>query len=283
MLKFEAIKLGSKILKEKCPHSHLLDSELILSKILEKRREAILTEDDCNINYIQLMKFNNLIHRRNKQEPIAYIFGKKEFWKKEFSINKDTLIPRPETELLVEQVINLNKINSPYILDIGTGSGCILLSIIDEINAAKGIGLDISYKALKVAKKNAKNLKLDKRVNFVVGFEQFKSNRKFDIIVSNPPYINSYQMNNLPLDVKKFEPTVALNGGNDGLDVIRKVIYKAVAILKIKGMLALEIGHGQYKKVSQILKNNNFREKNIVKDYKNNIRCIVSVLENKKN
>ena len=90
-------------------------------------------------------------------------------------------------------------------------------------------------------------------------------------------------MNNLPLDVKKFEPTVALNGGNDGLDVIRKVIYKAVAILKIKGMLALEIGHGQYKKVSQILKNNNFREKNIVKDYKNNIRCIVSVLENKKN
>ena len=167
-----------------------------------------------------------------------------------------------------------------YILDIGTGSGCILLSILSELKNSRGIGVDISKKATQIAVKNSIKHKLSQRAKFYKKSLTQISNYKFDLIVSNPPYINRKDIKNLDDDIKKFEPKLALDGGNDGLDVIKKVIYKSKSILKINGMLALEIGNEQFKKVSKILRNNNFNTRFLVRDYQDNIRCILAILEN---
>ena len=177
--------------------------------------------------------------------------------------------------------MSIYKNKKPFILDVGTGSGCIILSLLDKMPNAKGVGLEISKDTIKIAKINAK--KILKNHIFKVKFEHssiqnFYSKKHFDVIISNPPYIPSYEIKNLSDDVKNFEPKLALDGGKDGLDVIKKVIYKSKYILKSKGLLALEIGNGQYFKVSQILKSNFFRTKYLIKDFKNNIRCILSEL-----
>ena len=151
--------------------------------------------------------------------------------------------------------------------------------VIDEIKNSRGIGIDISRKALKVASKNIRRFKLDKKIKLCNRSIDQVYDSKFDLVVSNPPYICSNQIKYLSKDVQKYEPRIALDGGNDGLDVIRKVIYKSRNILKRKGMLALEIGYGQYNKVSQILKLQGFKDKFLVKDYQNNIRCILTKLE----
>ena len=161
-------------------------------------------------------------------------------------------------------------------LDIGTGTGCILLSILSENKKAKGVGIDISKDAIKVAKKNSLNLGLNKRANFFTKSINEIYNYKFDLIVSNPPYIKTSDIKNLSDDVKKFEPKIALDGGKDGLDVIKKIIYKSKTILKKSGLLALEVGYGQHYNVSQILKEQGFREELLVRDYRDNIRCILA-------
>ena len=224
-------------------------------------------------------EFNLLIKRRIKKEPIAYIFKEKEFWNRKFLVNYDTLIPRPETELLVEKTLEYFKNRKLHVLDVGTGSGCILLSFLEENKSSKGIGIDISSKAIRTARKNLKNFGFIDRAKFYNRSINQIYGYKFDLVISNPPYVCSNQMKNLSEDIKSYEPKIALDGGNDGLDVIKKVIYKSKSILKKKGMLALEIGNGQYRKVLDILKLNNFREKFLIKDYQDNIRCILSVLE----
>lgn len=279
MIASEVIKRGSKILKDKKILTYQLDSELILSKLLNKRRENLLVNEETIVPLKTIKNFNKLIKIRSRRQPIAYILNKKEFWNYIFYVNKYTLIPRPETELMVESVLKIYKSKRFKILDIGTGSGCILLSILAECKKASGTGLDISKNALKVAKKNAKLLDLSLRSKFVNKSISDYFPGKFDLIVSNPPYIKSPEMFKLPPDVKNFEPNIALNGGNDGLDVIKKVIYKSRSILKLNGILAIEIGNKQYKKVSQILKKNNFREKLLIKDYRENIRCVFSIMQ----
>jgi release factor glutamine methyltransferase len=278
MIISEIINTGSKILKNKNIRSHMIDSEIILSKVLNKKREFVLTSENYKISKKQIKKFNTLLKRRLNNEPMAYIFNRKEFWNTSFFINKNTLIPRPETELIVEKLVHIFQNKSPFIIDVGTGSGCILISLLEELKFAKGIGIDISRKALEIAIKNAKKSKAKKRMKFINRSISDSIDNKFDLIVSNPPYICSHQLTSLSNDIKNYEPKIALNGGKDGLDVIKKVIYKARNILKFNGMLALEIGNGQYRKVSQILKSNKFREKFLIKDYKENIRCILSVI-----
>ena len=276
----QLIKIGSDFLKKNKIKTHQIDSELILSELIGKSRENFLTNSNLKLNTSQITSFNSSILRRGvKKEPIAYILNKKEFWSLNFKIKPGILIPRPETELMVEKIVKYYKRTYPYILDVGTGSGCIIISLLKELKNSKGVAIDISKEALKTAKKNSIINNTANRIKFINSSILKLYNFKFDLIVANPPYIVRHQLKNLADDIKFFEPKLALDGGNDGLDVIRKVIYKSRKILKINGMLALEIGNGQYKKVSQILKFNNFIEKFLVKDYKNNIRSIFSILK----
>ena len=275
---FEAIKIGSNLLKEKKITSHVIDSEILLSKILDKSREEVLINPDQNICEKNILLFNKLLFRRSKYEPIAYILKEKEFWSMKFDVNKDTLIPRPETELLVDILLRVYKGKRITILDIGTGSGCIIISLLKNLNTSSGIGIDISKKAIFVAKRNALKHRLSGRIKFFNKSLEGVFYRKFDLIVSNPPYIDRKDIRNLSEDIKKYEPRMALDGGNDGLDLIKKVIYKSKNILKVKGTLALEIGHEQLKRVSKILIENNFRINNVIKDYKNNVRCLITTL-----
>ncbi len=274
----DLIDFCSKKLKENNISTHKLDSELLLSEVLNKTREEILTDLHQKIYRVQISKYYNFVNRRSSKEPIAYILQNKEFWSKNFIVSPYTLIPRPETELLVEKIVEIFKKRSLFILDVGTGTGCILLSLISELKNSKGIGIDISKKAIEIAKKNQKTLDLSDNTKFYCRSVMEINNYKFDLIVSNPPYITTRDLRNLVDDVKNFEPKLALDGGNDGLDVMRKVIYKSSNILKINGTLALEIGFGQFKQVSKILKKHNFKIRYLIKDYRDNVRCILSTL-----
>ena len=272
----DLINFGTKELIQKRIISSRLDSELLLSKILNKKREEILINLDQEICQKNFSKYKKLIIRRSQNEPVAYILEEKEFWSKIFYVNADTLIPRPETELMVEKLVNIFKGKKISILDMGTGSGCILISLLSELTNSKGLGVDISKKAIIIAKKNLRIHSMQGRIKFLNKSLDSEFYQKFDLIVSNPPYIRSNELKNLKEDIKKYEPRIALDGGNDGLDLIKKVIYKTKYILKVKGMLALEIGNEQYKKVSEILIKKNFRIEHTIQDYKDNIRSIIS-------
>ena len=272
----EIINFGSNLLKERNIPSHILDSEILLSKILNKSREEILINLDKKINKKKILAYKEYLQRRSKNEPVAYILEEKEFWSKKFNVNKGTLIPRPETELLVDKILKVYEGKKITILDIGTGSGCIVISLLSQLKESKGIGIDISKNAILTAIKNKHKYKLSNRVKFLNRSFESVFGKKFDLIVSNPPYIERKDLKNLSDDIKRYEPRRALDGGNDGLDLIKKVIYKSREILKINGTLALEIGNEQIKKVSKLLIENNFRINHVIKDYKNNIRCVLA-------
>ena len=270
------INKASQILKNHNIHSHELDAQIILSNIMGVKRESLITNNEINISKKIMEKYDSAIKRRIKKEPVAYIIGKKEFWSEDFIVNRLTLVPRPETELLIYKVINFFKNKKINILDIGTGSGYILLSILKELNFSRGIGIDISAGSIKMAKINSINLNLIHRAKFkVFDLSKFHTG-KFDLIVSNPPYIPSKDIKNLSQDIVGYEPKVALDGGLDGIDLIKKVIYKSNSLLKKNGLLALEIGFNQYRQVSAILNSCRFREINKEYDYNRNVRCIIS-------
>ena len=220
----DLINFGTKELREKKIVSSRLDSELLLSKILKKNREKILINLDKKICHKSLLKYKELIIRRSQNEPVAYLLKEKEFWSKNFFVSPDTLIPRPETELMVEKLVNIYKEKKISILDMGTGSGCILVSLLSEVQKSEGIGIDISNKALLIAQKNSKRHKVQNKIKFLNKSIDSEFNQKFDLIVSNPPYIKRKEIKNLKEDIKKYEPRIALDGGNDGLDLIKKVI-----------------------------------------------------------
>jgi len=276
MISEKIIEKASKILKNHNIQSHELDAQLILSNIMKVKREYLIINNKLAIPEKIMEKYDLAIKRRIKREPVAYITGKKEFWSDDYLVNCGTLIPRPETELLIYKIVNFFKNKKINILDIGTGSGCILLSILKELNFARGIGIDSSSKAIKTAEENSKNLKLSYRSKFkVANLEKFNLG-KYDLIVSNPPYIPSRDIKNLSKDITSYEPLTALNGGSDGLDLIKKVIYKSNHLLKKHGLLAIEIGFNQYHKVSGILRRSGFREIAKECDYNRNVRCIIS-------
>ena len=270
------IKNASEILRNHNIHSHDLDAEVIISNIMGVKRVYLITKNKIMVPEKIVKKYDIAIERRIKREPVAYIIGKKEFWSKDFIVNKGTLIPRPETEILVYKVVKYFKNKRINILDIGTGTGCILLSILKELNFARGIGIDISKKAVQIAKINSKNFNLMHRSKFKVCDLENYNIGKYDLIVSNPPYILSKDIKNLSKDIINHEPKLALDGGTDGLDLIKKVIYKSNRLLKREGLLALEIGFNQYRKVLGILKKSRFREIGKEYDYKTNVRCIIS-------
>ena len=254
-----------------------LDSEILLSNSIKRDKKHIILNPKEILNSEQLGKFKSLIERRKKGEPIAYLINKKEFWKDEFFVNKDVLIPRPDSELIIEQVLKIySKDDQLQVLDIGTGSGCILLSILKERSNFYGTGIDISKKSINVSKFNAKQLNLTNRVKFFHSSVDNFNNGKYDMIVSNPPYIEQLSLKYLEKDVVNFEPKLALSGGFDGFSKIRKVINKASILIKKNGKFILEIGFNQKNKVIKILKEEGFYVNKAIKDYGNNDRCIIS-------
>ena len=272
-----AINKAYKELKKNNIKSALLDSELLLSKAINKDRDFIILNSNQDINEKDYCYFQKLIYERSKGKPIAYLTGKKFFWKHEFEINDKVLIPRPDTEIIIEQVLNLYKNkNNIIFLDIGFGSGCILLSILKERKDFRAIGIDISKHALKLCNINAYKLGVKNRARlFKSDIDKF-SRGKYDLIISNPPYIKKLDLKYLEKDVINFEPSLALDGGLDGISEIRKVIKKSSELIKSGGKLILEIAFNQKKEVKQLLRNNSFYINSVVKDLAKNDRCIIS-------
>ena len=278
MNSIELIRLGTKILQKNSNFSAELDSELILSNILKTTREKLIIHPKKNINKISENKFNNDIKKRKLKKPIAYIIGYKEFWKQKYVTNPSVLIPRPETELIIEKVLKIFKKNeNKNVLDIGTGSGCIILSILSERKKFRGIGIDLSKHAINVAKINAKMQQFGNRIRFInTDIDNFFS-CKYDLIVSNPPYIKKSKLSSLIEDIRNFEPKLALDGGPDGFSTILKVIVKSSKLLKKKGMLFIEIDNTQVIKTKEMLKKYKFFTKDVCKDLSGNNRCIIAI------
>ena len=273
----EILNEGTKILKSSNIKSFNLDSEILLASSLKLDRPRLLLNLNKEINKDEREIFFNFIDRRKKSEPIAYILGFKEFWKNNFKINKSVLIPRPDTEIVVEEALKEIKSNeSKQILDIGTGSGCIILSVLNERKKSYGYGIDISKKAINLAKNNAKIQHIYNRIKFLHSDIDNFYFGKYDLIVSNPPYIKLSDIGVLDRDIKFFEPNLALNGGLDGYSKIRKVINKSSVLIKKDGKLILEIGFNQVINTTKILKTNGFYVNRIVKDLSRINRCIVS-------
>ena len=272
-----AVIEGANILKNSYIQTAQLDTEILMAKVLCSNREYIILNNHKDLNDNNLEYFKRLIRERANRKPIAYLLNKKFFWDSEFYVNKNTLIPRPDTEVIIEEILRLTKHkNKLNILDIGVGSGCILLTILKERKNFYGTGIDISKKSLDISKINAKNLNVDERTKFYKSDIDKFAKGKYDLIVSNPPYIKSCDLKYLESDVINFEPKLALDGGLDGLSVIRKVINKSSELIKQNGKFILEIGFDQKNKVINLLKDKGFYINSISKDLAKNDRCIVS-------
>ena len=271
-----AIIEGAKLLKSKNILSANIDSEILMAKAIKKDKNYILINLKEKVNNQNLKIFKKLIKERLRGKPIAYLINKKSFWNSDFFVTNDALIPRPDTELLIECILNYTKNkNKLNILDIGIGSGCILLSILREKKNFYGTGIDISKNTLNICKINAANLNVANRLKlFKTNVDKFTLG-KYDLIVSNPPYINKNRIKYLEMDVAKYEPLMALDGGLDGLSEIRKVINKSSELIKKNGKFILEIGFDQKNRVTNLLKRKGFYINSIKKDLANNDRCFV--------
>ena len=268
---------GSSILKKNGIKTSRLDSEILMSKAINKDRVFMILNSNQNLEKKSLNCFFDLIKKRSIGTPVSYLTGKKNFWNNEFQINKNVLIPRPDTELIIQEALKLTKNkNKLRVLDIGTGSGCLILTILKEKKNFSGIGIDISEKCLNLAKINRDNFALGNRVKFLKSDIDNFNYGKYDLIVSNPPYIKKIDLKYLERDVINFEPLIALNGGIDGLSEIRKVIYRSFKLLKSNGKLILEIGFNQKNDVKKLLKKKGFYINEVVKDLAKNNRCIIS-------
>ena len=236
---------------------NILDTRLLLAHFLGKDKLFVMTNPDFEVDNVD--GFFALLDRRAKGEPIAYIIGKVEFMSLEFKVNRHTLIPRPDTETLVELAIEQIGDGNAKFLDIGTGSGCIAVSVAKYCSNARGVAVDISSEALAMAKHNAglhnvdiEFIEMDILTDFPKG--------EFDIIVSNPPYIEEGVIPQLENNVKDYEPFGALCGGTDGLDFYKRISGEARYALKAGGMLAFEVGHTQHEAVAQIMKNDGYSD-----------------------
>ena len=272
-----AINIANTEFKKNKIKSSILDCEILMSKAMNKSREFIILNLKNEITNSNHSDFKKLVYERSKGKPIAYLTGKKYFWKYEFEINEDVLIPRPDTEIIIEQVLNIFKNKSRInFLDIGVGSGCILLSILKEKKDFLGTGIDISNECVKLSKINANKLGVNNRVKIVKSDVDNFNYGKYDLIISNPPYIKKLDLKYLDRDVINFEPKLALDGGLEGLSEIRKVIAKSSELIKKKGKLILEIAFDQKNEVIKLLKEKSFYIDDIVKDFAKNDRCIIS-------
>ena len=272
-----AITQATHQLTKKKLKSPKLDSEILMSKVIKKDRKFIILNSKVELKKNSLNNFNQLIKHRLSGKPVAYLVGWKNFWNNNFKINENVLIPRPDTEIVIEETLNLTKNKNKWkVLDVGIGSGCILLSILKEKRDFYGVGIDKCRKCIDLSKTNALNIGLKNRIKFFKTDVDNFNYGKYDLIISNPPYISRVDFNKLDKEVASFEPRIALDGGLDGLTEIRKVVSKSSELIKKNGKLILEIGFNQKEKVKKILTDKGFYINKTVKDYAKNNRCIVS-------
>ena len=268
---------ANNILKKNHIKSPELDCEILLSKVLKKDRKYIILNLNQYLKDEHYDKFKKLIFQRLAGKPIAYLIGKKDFWKYEFDISNKVLIPRPDTEIIIEETLKIFKHKKRLnILEIGVGSGCILLSILKEKKNSRGIGVDISKKCIELSKINALKLDLNNRVKFFKTDVDNFFYGKYDLVISNPPYIKKHNLKYLELDVAKYEPKLALDGGIDGVSEIIKVIDKSSKLVKKGGKLILEINFDQGNRVREFLKRKGYYINKVIKDFGKKNRCIVS-------
>lgn len=255
--------------------THELDARIILKEVLSFNDKDLILNQDFLISKNLINKINSFELRRIKGEPISKIFKKRDFFKSSFIISNDVLDPRPETELIVEIANNFIKKNKvKNILDLGTGSGCILLSVLKENKMINGLGIDLSKEAINIALKNSKKLQLDKQSNFLISNWMSSINFRYDIVVSNPPYIASSDIKKLAEDVKSYDPLLSLDGGDDGLNCYRAIAKDLKRIINKNAIIILEIGYNQSISVIEIFKKNDFK---LIKKY-NDINGLDRVL-----
>ena len=276
----ELLKKGMIALKSANIDTPQIKARLLLQYVLGMKREPLIIYDKQIVPKNKEIAYMNNIEKIRQGVPLQYITHSQEFMKMNFYINNDVLIPRPDTEVLVEEVIRIaKKINNPVILDLCTGSGAIGISIAKYVKDAKVYASDISEKALEIAKKNAKIN--DVNIEFIKS-DLFKAlpKMKFDIIVSNPPYIRKDIIRRLNIDVQK-EPIIALDGGKDGLDFYRRIVEEAPNLLKWNSYLCFEIGYDQKKDVTEIIeKSNMYYNTYHKKDLCDNDRVIITQKSN---
>ena len=270
----KALNKGYDILKSNNINSYKIDAELLLSESLKVSKEKLILNLNDVINSDDYKAYLSKLKRRLNKEPVAYILKKKEFWKNEFYINKNVLIPRPETEHLVEETLRIIPENkNKKLLEIGIGSGCLMISILKDRKSCYGIGIDSCKKAVKTAIINANLHQIKNRIKiFKTDVDNFNTG-KYDLIISNPPYIDKHKLKYL--GVSEFEPLKALDGGINGTEILMKVINKASQLLKINGKLIIEIGNNQKYKMIEFLNKNNYFINKVVKDLSNIERCII--------
>ena len=268
---------GQKILSNSSTKTSMLDAEILLCCALKRSFKEVVIDKNINIKINEINIYKDLIRRRNLGEPVAYIVKNKEFWKHSFYVDRNVLIPRPDSEIIIEEALKiLDRKDKGFILDIGTGSGCLVISLAKERPNFFYSAIDISKKAIKVAKINAKMHQLENRIKFYQSSVDNFFKGKYDLIISNPPYINKFKLKYLDKDIFGFEPLIALEGGLDGSSILNKVIKKSSSLLKVGGKLILEIGFDQKLKTMKFLKSEGFYVNKVVKDYGNNDRCIIS-------
>ena len=263
-----------------------LDCRILLGHAMGLNR-SVYPHEQIKITQKEINKFKTLIDERKKGKPVSRIINKKQFWKMNFTLNEETLDPRPDSEVIIESILKhfKDKLGNLRILDLGSGSGCLGLSILNEYKNSRGILIDASLDSLEIAKINAVDYNLFHRSKFI-NLNWFKKewtkellqnieNKKFDIIISNPPYIPSNDINNLQIEVKKFEPRLALDGGKDGMDSYKSILPNIIDILKPEGKIFLEIGHNQQNLINKIANKCELIFKDSNKDLSGIIRVLV--------
>ena len=269
-----ALDWGTRVLRERGIESPRLNAELLLRKVLEIDQVQVYLCSDRILTQRQFTSYKSLINKRIKGEPVQYILGSREFWSLDLRITPEVLIPRPETELLVEETLKIFRDERNLTLrfmEVGTGSGAIAIALAKELQGCFILAEDISWRAILVAKENARIQRVSENIRFLVGdlFAPLKEGRSlFDLILSNPPYVPSSQIGTLPREIAEFEPRIALDGGRDGLEFFRRIVTGSGSFLKDGGWLMLEFGEGQGEAVAEMIRNAGyFAPRNIIKDH----------------